>query len=151
MNGLSGNGHEEPSLYEKLLSERETFNAILDFSRRSYSSEPVLCFDTIQNYRKSRRMTFRMKIANNILETFLSKNSPLELNIPKIDSLHNELLFLIKEKNETKIDELLEELRVHCLLDMNEMMTRMNSEYPEMFRKAKQEIYFSTINSAFSI
>ena len=81
-----------------------------------------------------------MKIATNVLETFLTRNSPLELNIPKIELLHQDLNCFIKERNETKTDELLENLRLHCLLDMGEMMHRMNLEYPQMFNKAKQDM-----------
>ncbi|EFC46270.1 predicted protein [Naegleria gruberi] len=113
------------TMFERILLNKETFKIALDFSRRSYCSEPVLCFDNIENYKKARRKSNKLKIALHILNTHLKKGAPLELNIDKIEERFKSLQENISNQDEKKIDEEVGLLRIHCLQDMSEMMYRL--------------------------
>ncbi|KAG2381802.1 hypothetical protein C9374_006186 [Naegleria lovaniensis] len=75
---------------ERFLDNRKTFELLLDFAKRSYCPESVLCYKDIERFKSS--LKHRKSISLHILKTYLKPNSPLELNVPKISQIHDEIM-----------------------------------------------------------
>ncbi|EFC42154.1 predicted protein [Naegleria gruberi] len=123
--------------FERLLKNKKTFDIVLDFARRSYCTESVLCWRDIERYKKSGKGN-RKKIALHIVEAYLSLEAPLELNMPKIQERKQELSAII-ENGSLELD-LFNGIQEHCLHDMIDLMDRLssaNKEISEILRNSK--------------
>lgn len=71
----------ENSIVELFIKNKKTYQLILDFARRSYCAESLLCYRDIQRFRKSNRKS-RYRIGKYILDTYLNPDSTVQLNLP---------------------------------------------------------------------
>lgn len=64
---------------EKMLSNPEIYQLILEFSQSEWSSENLFYYDSVTKFQKSPQL----EEANRIFETFLNPNAPCEINIAR--------------------------------------------------------------------
>ncbi|EFC48243.1 predicted protein [Naegleria gruberi] len=110
---------------EKVLKNKKTYQILLDFARRSYCTESVLCWRDIQRFKKARKAN-RKKAATHILKAYLTAGAPLELNISKIEERRSEIEKLIEE-NPNISHNLFALIQDHCLNDMTDLFERLKS------------------------
>ncbi|EFC47854.1 predicted protein [Naegleria gruberi] len=122
---LNSNESNESNI-EKVLKNKKMFKIMLDFARRSYCTESLQCWKDIQRYKRSTKN--RKKIANHILQVYLSINSPLELNIPKIEQCNSEITSQLTEKPPAN---LFHKIQQHCLIDMTDLFERLKNSNTE--------------------
>jgi len=118
---------KEISFIEKVLSNKKTVGVVMDYCRRSYNSEMLLCAKDIDVFLTSRKKTTRLKIGEHIAHTYLRVNSPLELNISNISVWFSDVSVALAESNDDKVEEILQEVRIHCLHDLKEVIYRLCS------------------------
>ncbi|KAG2381804.1 hypothetical protein C9374_006188 [Naegleria lovaniensis] len=129
--------HLEETLLVQFLKNRKTFELLLDFAKRSYCPESVLCYKDIERFKSS--LKHRKSISLHILKTYLKPNSPLELNVPKISQIHDEIQKVITESTPTNIPpNLFDHIQLHCLHDMTDVFERLKIHHKEA-RKILQE------------
>ena len=119
---------------ELLLKHKKSYMILLDFSRRSYCPEPILCWKDIQRYKKGSKKN-RKKTGLYICETYLRKGAPLELNIPESVANYEQTVKFLTETNEVPSSHLFNEVHVHCLNDMTDVFERLkqsNKQVREM-------------------
>ncbi|EFC37803.1 predicted protein [Naegleria gruberi] len=152
------------STLEKILKNKKTFQVMLDFARRSYCTESILCWRDIQRYRLARKKSHRKKAIIHILGVYLTFGAPLELNMPNVEKLKQEILAqitggkfivtegLIVDANEiSKImngnalvqlhTNLFQAVQEHCLNDMSDLFERLknsNKEIAEIVKSHKE-------------
>lgn len=110
---------------EKILKNKKTYQILLEFARRSYCTESVLCWRDIQRFKKARRAQ-RTKAANHILKAYLTLGAPLELNISKIEEKKKEIEKIIAE-NPKISHNLFASIQDHCLNDMTDLFERLKN------------------------
>ncbi|KAG2381874.1 hypothetical protein C9374_005666 [Naegleria lovaniensis] len=123
-------GEEKVTNVEQLLKEKKTFDIVLDYARRSYCPEAVLCWKEIQTFKSTvANLSKRKEIATTIIDAFLKVGEPLEINISQIEKVRKRLLSEI-EKEEIPI-EMFQEIETHCLADLMDLLTRLchSNEY----------------------
>ncbi|EFC37669.1 predicted protein [Naegleria gruberi] len=112
------------STTEILLKDPKTYSIFLDFARRSYTPEPVLCWTDIQKFKKLPKKDRKEK-ALKMIDSYISLSAPLELNLPNINVMRRDLLNII-EKDETNIPiELFENVETLCLQDLLDLQQRL--------------------------
>ncbi|EFC49485.1 predicted protein [Naegleria gruberi] len=112
-----------------ILARKRSFKIFLDFARRSFCPEAVICYEHIQHYKKCSKRN-RKKVANKILETYLRLGSPLELNYPNLQRLYDDLEIKINS-NEIPESNLFDQVVFHCLQDMKELFERFKNQSKE--------------------
>ena len=147
---------------ERFLENRKTFELLLDFAKRSYCPESVLCYKDIERFKTS--LKHRKTISLHILKTYLKPNSPLELNYPKLDQIHDEIMKSIivdansnsnlpsasvmmsnnsQSSSPTSIPpNLFDDIQLHCLQDMTDVFERLKSQSKQVrniLREWKEE------------
>lgn len=122
---------EEKSDLERILSEKKTFDVLLDFGRRSYCTESILCYRDIQDYKKLKKLATRKKLAMRIINSYLKKDSPYELNMPKIEQRGEELKSIVENSDEISRD-VFQSIQEHCMNDMKDVFERLKSSNKEI-------------------
>jgi len=146
----------EESGLEQCLRNKKTFNIILEYARRSYAPESVLCYRQIDEFKRTGRRN-RKKAALHIVNTYLKSGAPLELNYPKISEVYEGVLREIMSHNNTTkngagsdIDtNLFNNIQLHCVNDMTDIFERLkkqNKEIREMVEEWKTQ---TTSNSQY--
>ncbi|KAF0982727.1 hypothetical protein FDP41_011190 [Naegleria fowleri] len=126
----SFNPSEESGL-EQCLKQKKTFNTILEFARKSFCPEPVLCYRDIERFTKTTNSKNRRKLAPHIANTYLKQNSPLQLNYPKVNEAFHECMAVIHRcsDNGTIIpSDLFKNIQLHCLNDMTDIFERLKRQ-----------------------
>lgn len=118
---------------EQVLHNRKGFTKILDFSRRSYAPESVLCYRDIQRFKKLRAGN-RRKMATHIVNTYLTIGSPLELNIDNIEIRKKEFSEKLSNTNEKLPRTMFNLIQDHCLVDMRDIFDRLRSSDKEIYQ-----------------
>ena len=114
---------------EKLLKNKKAFSIILDFARRSYCPEGILCWSAIQTYKKTRKEK-RKKVALEIVSIYLDPDSPFEINIPRSEVTKKEILEKL-ENPKTLTSSLFDSVESNCLLDLKDILDRLHDPYIE--------------------
>lgn len=128
---------------EKVLKNRKMFKTLLDFARRSYCTESVLCWRDIQRYKKAKKSQ-RKKAVNHIVNAYMTIGAPLELNMPKIAFKRAEILDQVKQIESTggKLpSDIFNSVQDHCLNDMADLFDRLknsNKEISEFVKNHKK-------------
>ncbi|KAL9657534.1 hypothetical protein ABK040_000962 [Willaertia magna] len=126
------NGVVAISNLERLLHNKKTFNIFLDFARRSFCPESVLCWNDLQKFKRIRKSK-RRGFARYILEMYLNVgNSPLELNIPLNLSRYNEIRLILDDESKELPKNLFDYLELHCIKDMFDIYIRLVTEDTEI-------------------
>ncbi|EFC48244.1 predicted protein [Naegleria gruberi] len=140
---LAKNTESESGL-EKVLKNRKMFKIVLEFARRSYCTESVLCWRDIQRFKKAKRSQ-RKKAVNHIVNAYMTVGAPLELNMPKITFKSAEILEQVKQIESTngKIPtDIFKAVQDHCLNDMADLFDRLKnsnnviSDFVKNYKKA---------------
>ncbi|KAG2375007.1 hypothetical protein C9374_010381 [Naegleria lovaniensis] len=124
------NSTEESGL-EQCLKQRKTFNVILEFARKSFCPEPVLCYRDVERFTKTTSSKNRRKLALHIANTYLKQNSPLQLNYPKVNEVFHESMSVINRcsnNNEMIPLDLFKNIQLHCLNDMTDIFERLKRQ-----------------------
>ncbi|KAG2383289.1 hypothetical protein C9374_004626 [Naegleria lovaniensis] len=116
---------DNKNLVERILSNKKTFDSLVDFSRRSYCSENVMLYVDIKNFRKATKRETKERMLMHILKHYLERGSPLEINTPHIDKLSSELHELIKSQNTQEIDLFIDRLCEQCIQNMYDVVLRL--------------------------
>ncbi|EFC45189.1 predicted protein [Naegleria gruberi] len=130
-NGKIKNGKD--SELEQFLMNKRTFTILLDFARRSYCPESVLCYRDIERYKLTSKKN-RKKAALKITKTYLKTGSPLELNFPKLNQTFEEYSQIINNSNNNQSlleTSLFESIQLHCLDDMRDVFDRLKNQSKE--------------------
>lgn len=113
------------------LSKKKTFNMFLDFCRRSFCVENILCYDMIQMYKKSSTIKNRKKLALDICETFLKPGAPLQLNWSNITKKYQEISSIVKAGVILEYS-LFDEVLFVCLTNMTDAFERMKAHHVQV-------------------
>ncbi|EFC48077.1 predicted protein [Naegleria gruberi] len=124
---------EFDSELEQVLRNRKSFNKMLDFARRSYAPESVLCYRDIQRFKKLRANN-RRKMAHHIVNSYLTSGSPLELNIDNIIIRKKEFSDRVSNTNEKLPRDMFNQIQDHCLVDMRDIFDRLRSSDKEIYQ-----------------
>ncbi|EFC37640.1 regulator of G protein signaling domain [Naegleria gruberi] len=120
---------------ELVLKNRKTFNILLDFARRSYCPEPVLCWQDIQRYKSPQQVKNRKEIAKFIIDNYISLNSPLELNMASIEKARSDLMIEIEKCGDENLPStLFDGLELHCIQDLSDVMHRLTQANSDISR-----------------
>ncbi|KAG2391917.1 hypothetical protein C9374_013402 [Naegleria lovaniensis] len=109
------------------LSKRKTFNTFLDFCRRSFCVENILCYEMICLYKKSSTIKNRKKLAVNICETFLKPGAVLQLNWSNVSAIYQEISCTV-ESGVILEQSLFDEVLFVCLTNMTDAFERMKAQ-----------------------
>ncbi|KAF0976678.1 hypothetical protein FDP41_004577 [Naegleria fowleri] len=127
--GASYKNTQHQSEIERILLNKRTYDIMLDFARRSYCVESVLAWRDIRRFKSSR--IHKKKIAQHIVNTYLTVGSPFELNISNIEKKRQEYLTILN--SDTKITSpFFDKLEEHCLYDMRDVFTRLRNANKEI-------------------
>ncbi|KAG2392504.1 hypothetical protein C9374_011229 [Naegleria lovaniensis] len=131
--------YQKETELESILKNKKLFERLLDYSRRSFAPESVLCYRDIQHFKKSKSNQKR-KAAQFIVNTYLQQGSPLELNIDNVNERGEDYTRKIAEFTEdAKIPKtLFDELEMACLVDMRDVFTRAQVDDKEIFNAVQQ-------------
>ncbi|KAG2388780.1 hypothetical protein C9374_000219 [Naegleria lovaniensis] len=110
---------------EMILNNKETFELLLDFARRSFCTEGILVYKEIEQYKKSRNKK-RKKKALDIVHCYITEGSPYQLNVPNIDIMREEILFKIHTLERDNLPpSLFDSLQVMAMVDLLDVYTRL--------------------------
>ncbi|KAL9646586.1 hypothetical protein ABK040_016376 [Willaertia magna] len=127
---------------ERLLKEPKTFTIFLDYARKSFCPETVLCWEDVMKFKKVKKSK-RREYGKYILEKYLKVDeSPLEINISKNVARYEEMNSLFNDESKEIQKEVFDYLELHCLRDMTDLYSRLlneNEEINEMVRKWTEE------------
>ncbi|KAL9657542.1 hypothetical protein ABK040_000969 [Willaertia magna] len=127
---------------ERLLYNKKTFIIFLEFARKSFCPESVLCWEDVQKYRRLKKSKRRI-YARYILEKYLKTGeSPLELNISTNVARYQEMDSKIKDLNKEMERGAFDYLELHCLRDMTDIYSRLlndNEEISNLVKKWQEE------------
>ncbi|KAG2388507.1 hypothetical protein C9374_000671 [Naegleria lovaniensis] len=125
---------------EMILGNKESFDTLLDFSRRSFCPECVLIFKQVERFKKTTSITKRKHIALHKVQNFLVENSPHELNLPNLSFMREELLFKIQmyDNIPNNLFNEIEMLSLHNLTDLYERLKRSNVKIRELSNEWKK-------------
>ncbi|KAF0981189.1 hypothetical protein FDP41_012977 [Naegleria fowleri] len=113
------------SSVEIVLKHKKAYPIMLDFARRSYCPEAVLCWSDIQRFKKTVNKEKRKEMAQFIIDTYVTISSPLEINIPNIAKTHQELNEKLKA-NQVVVD-MFQQIEIFCIQDLNEVLHRLSA------------------------
>ncbi|EFC37800.1 predicted protein [Naegleria gruberi] len=108
---------------EKVLKNKRMFAKLLEFSRKSYCPENILCFKDIQIYKRLKQPG-KKKMADYICQTYLRQFAPLELNMPHSETRYDDIMGKL-ERKETLEKNLFDYLSVTCLNNMQDVFERL--------------------------
>ncbi|EFC45286.1 predicted protein [Naegleria gruberi] len=126
----------EESELEHFLKSKKTFNILLDFARRSYCPESVLCYQDIERFKLTSKKN-RKQAALHITKTYLKPNSPLELNFPKLSQMFEQISKAI-ETTPLLETNFFDNIQWHCIEDMTDVFERLKSQNKEVRNILKQ-------------
>ncbi|EFC35860.1 predicted protein, partial [Naegleria gruberi] len=126
----------EESELEHFLKSKKTFNILLDFARRSYCPESVLCYQDIERFKLTNKKN-RKQAALHITKTYLKPNSPLELNFPKLSQMFEQISKAI-ETTPLLETNFFDNIQWHCIEDMTDVFERLKSQNKEVRNILKQ-------------
>ncbi|KAG2377943.1 hypothetical protein C9374_008565 [Naegleria lovaniensis] len=120
---------QHQSEIERILLNKRTFDIMLDFARRSYCVESVLAWRDIRRFKSSR--LHKRKIAQHVVNTYLTIGSPFELNISNIVKKREDYMNVLN--SDAKItSSFFDKLEEHCLYDMRDVFTRLRNSNKEI-------------------
>lgn len=131
--------YQKETELEAILRNKKMFERFLDYARRSFAPESVLCYRDIQHFKKTKSNQKR-KAAQFVVNTYLQLGSPLELNIDNVNERGHDFTRILSEYSEdAKIPKsLFEELEMACLVDMRDVFTRAQVDDKEIFNAVQQ-------------
>ncbi|KAG2373695.1 hypothetical protein C9374_011984 [Naegleria lovaniensis] len=86
---------------EMILNNKQAFESFLDHCRRSFCAEGLLFYKDLEKYKQCSSSTQRRDMALHIVQCYLVQGAPQELNIGNIETLREEILFVIHTNNHT--------------------------------------------------
>ncbi|EFC42641.1 predicted protein [Naegleria gruberi] len=121
--------HHNPqdSTLESILKNKKGFKTILDFARRSYCPEAVLCWSDIQRFKDCKKREKKLEIAKYIIEHYLTPSSYLELNMPQLANVKEELSLMVMGSASTVSNDVFDMIENHCLQDLADLQHRLVS------------------------
>ncbi|KAG2377676.1 hypothetical protein C9374_009192 [Naegleria lovaniensis] len=119
---------------EMILNQQETFEILLDFSRKSYCPESVTIFREIDKYKKCKH---KKQLALYIVETYLSEGGAEELNLPNVVAIHEEILFKIHTCDMLP-DTLFDEVYLLSMQNLTDIYNRLKKQNPKIKEMAEQ-------------
>lgn len=114
---------------ELILHNKKMCSHLLDFARKSYCPENILCYNDIERYETTNDVESRRKLAFHILDHYLNENSPLELNLPKKDKMVQQFKTHL-DTNDILEKTLFVDLKKHCINDMQDIYERYKEKHP---------------------
>jgi hypothetical protein len=104
------NKNNKTEIIDVLLGNEKTLDLFREFAKREWSVENVLIYTEIKEFENTKDFGKKQLIAISIKETYLEKNSPMELNIDdyklknftkmleegKVDGIFNDILKTVK-------------------------------------------------------
>ena len=139
-------GHLElyNSEVEFCLHNKEAFEILTDFSRKSYCIEGVLFFKDVETFKVNRNR----EMALHIVQSYLNEGSTYELNIPNIATHREEILYKINTSHTDNLPQnlfsQLEFLSMHTLLDVYDRSKRTNPRICELAIEWQRQIHKPT-------
>ncbi|KAG2374150.1 hypothetical protein C9374_010987 [Naegleria lovaniensis] len=138
---IQGNEHDmERCMIEKILKNKKTFEMLLEFAKRSYCPESVLCYKDIEQFKsKMTSQKNRNKIGLFIVRTYCMPHSPAQLNLPSNFMTQVKLWLEKLEYNNGIVEStMFDSLQQHCLNDLIDVFERWrwsSKEVREMCRE----------------
>jgi hypothetical protein len=112
---------KDSSVIREILMDPEAFGLFKQFAQREFSSENILCWSEIQNFKKQVDKADRKKVAEMIVIGFLSgKSSELEVNVSEQELEPVRLRTKSEEFDSTLFDKIEETL----LINLRDMVGR---------------------------
>ncbi|EFC44069.1 predicted protein [Naegleria gruberi] len=105
------------------LEDENYYQKLLDFARRCYCPESLLCWKSIQQYKKENYHNKKMA-AEFILEQFLTIGAPAELNIENVELRKRLIISKIESEEYYFGNDLFEEIETHCVNDLADLINR---------------------------
>ncbi|EFC41448.1 predicted protein [Naegleria gruberi] len=108
---------------EQFLKNKENYEKILDFARRSYCPENLLCWRDIQRFKNSFHMNGKVeesaRMGINIVESYLKSCSLAQINLPSDLALKvGEIETLLSNSPNLINQNLFDSIQSHCLVDI---------------------------------
>ncbi|KAF0974606.1 hypothetical protein FDP41_006638 [Naegleria fowleri] len=138
---------------EMILSNKESFEIFLDHCRRSFCAEGVLFYKDLEKYKHCQSNTRRRDMALHIVQCYLIQGSPQELNIGNIESLREEILFVIHTNNYAvqmlpdKLFDGVKSVTLSNLIDSYERLKRQNPKIKKLSNDWKEQQVLSSYSA----
>lgn len=128
----SGNAYHNE--LRELLHSKRLRDLFKTFTVESFAPESLLCWEFIERFKtiKSRRRRFRF--AKELLDTFLSSSSDLQINLPAGFKLEEYMANLAEKESNVPIH-FFDKLQTHCEVDLIDMFRRF--KHRRAYQKAK--------------
>jgi len=111
---------------EKFLKNKKTYGMLLDFARRSYCMESVLCYKDIEKFKRS-KPKMRNRMGLHIIKTYLKVHSPVQINLSAALLSHVHEWEIVLSGSTPADYKLFEEAQLHCLLDITDVFERLKA------------------------
>ncbi|KAG2382189.1 hypothetical protein C9374_005391 [Naegleria lovaniensis] len=115
------------SSVETVLKNKKSYKIMLDFARRSYCPEAVLCWSDIQRFKKTSNKEKRREMGQFIVNTYVTISSPMEINIPNIARTHQTLKELLQASSQDVSVDMFQQIEIFCIQDLNEVLQRLSA------------------------
>ncbi|KAG2370904.1 hypothetical protein C9374_013739 [Naegleria lovaniensis] len=138
---------------EMILNNKQAFESFLDHCRRSFCAEGLLFYKDLEKYKQCSSSTQRRDMALHIVQCYLVQGAPQELNIGNIETLREEILFVIHTNNHTvnKLpDHLFDRVKsvaLSNLIDAYERLKRQNPNIKKLSNDWKEHQSYHTRNT----